>query len=161
MNKLITLFLLGCFSTVALAQVPVEVIPANEQAAWLQSDNPQNAADKKLVYDFWRKALVARDMDAARMMLAEDYIQHNPNVPTGRAPFIQFFGMAPQQEELPYIADLVSIIAENGYVTMGLKREMPNPNMPGQNYTTTWFDMFRVENGVIAEHWDYGTIQAR
>ena len=23
-----------------------------------------------------------------------------------------------------------------------------------KKYTTTWFDMFRIENGKIAEHWD-------
>ena len=25
---------------------------------------------------------------------------------------------------------------------------------PAKKYTTTWFDMFRIENGKIAEHWD-------
>jgi predicted SnoaL-like aldol condensation-catalyzing enzyme len=27
----------------------------------------------------------------------------------------------------------------------------------GQKYTSTWFDMFRIENGKIAEHWDPAT----
>ena len=60
----------------------------------------------------------------------------------------------------PYIADLVAITADAGYVTMAFRREMDNPNADG-TYTTTWFDMFRVEDGMIAEHWDYGTISAR
>jgi hypothetical protein len=27
-------------------------------------------------------------------------------------------------------------------------------------YTTAWFDMFRIEDGLIAEHWDSGTLPA-
>lgn len=160
MKNLFALILLGLFSTTALAQLPVEVIPANQQQAWLQDSNPQDAADKKLAYDFWRYALVAHDMETAEGMMAEDYMQHNPNIPTGRAPFVGFFGTLEQVEVMPYIADLVAITADAGYVTMAFKREMENPN-GGGTYTTTWFDMFRVENGLIAEHWDYGTIQAR
>ncbi len=48
MKNLFALILLGLFSTTALAQLPVEVIPANQQQAWLQDSNPQDAADKKL-----------------------------------------------------------------------------------------------------------------
>ncbi|MDC1435949.1 nuclear transport factor 2 family protein [Gammaproteobacteria bacterium] len=160
MKNLFALILLGLFSMTAIAQLPVEVIPANQQQAWLQDSNPQDAADKKLVYDFWRKVLVARNTDAGMEMMAEDYMQHNPNFATGRAPILQVFGRIGEQEELPYIADLVAITADAGYVTMAFKRELENPNT-GDTYTTTWFDMFRVENGLIAEHWDYGTISAR
>jgi len=161
MKKCLTLILLALFSTSLYAQVTVEAIPANEQAAWLEDSNPQDAADKRLVYDFWRMVLVARDMNAARRMMAEDYIQHNPNIPTGRAPFIEFFGRMEAQEPLDTIPDLVAITASGRHVTLALRREIENPNMPGETYTTTWFDMFRVEDGRIAEHWDYGTIQAR
>lgn len=160
MKKLFALVLLGLFSTSVLAQLPVEVIPANQQQAWLQDSNPQDAADKKLAYDFWRYALVAHDMDTAAGMMAEDYMQHNPNIPTGRAPFVGFFGTLEQFEPMPYIADLVAITADAGYVTMAFQRIMENPNT-GEDYYTTWFDMFRVENGLIAEHWDYGTIAPR
>ncbi|MDG2091456.1 MAG: nuclear transport factor 2 family protein [Gammaproteobacteria bacterium] len=160
MKQLLAIIMLTLFSTTVLAQLPVEVIPANQQEAWLQDSNAQDAADKELVYDFWRLVLVARDMDAAMEMMHEDYMQHNPNIPTGRAPFIGFFGSMDEQEPLAYIPDLVAITADAGYVTMAFKREMDNPNAAG-TYTTTWFDMFRVQGDVIIEHWDYGTIQAR
>jgi predicted SnoaL-like aldol condensation-catalyzing enzyme len=38
-----------------------------------------------------------------------------------------------------------------------LRRELPDLEHEGQTYTTTWFDMFRVADGKIVEHWDYGT----
>jgi len=161
MNRSIAIILLTFFTSTALAQVPVTAIPAQQQEAWLQSSDPQLARNKRIAYDLWRRAIVARDMDAARELMAEDYIQHNPNVPTGRAAFIGFFGQMPQAETSSYIDDLVAIMAEGDYVTMAFRRELPNPNAPGQTYTTTWFDMFRIENGRVAEHWDYGTIMPR
>jgi predicted SnoaL-like aldol condensation-catalyzing enzyme len=33
-------------------------------------------------------------------------------------------------------------------------REMTDPAEKSKRYTTTWFDLFRIENGKIAEHWD-------
>lgn len=161
MKKYFILVFLVVFGTPALAQVPVTVIPAEEQAAWLETGTAEDRADKRLAYDFWRKVLVARDMDAAMEYMHEDYIQHNPNIPTGRAPFVQVFGRMGSRPELDHIEDLVAITADGGYVTMAFQRVLDNPNVEGQTYTTTWFDMFRVENGMIVEHWDYGTVGPR
>ena len=30
----------------------------------------------------------------------------------------------------------------------------PEPADPSKKYTTTWFDLFRIVYGKIAEHWD-------
>jgi predicted SnoaL-like aldol condensation-catalyzing enzyme len=35
-----------------------------------------------------------------------------------------------------------------------MQRLVPDPKNPSQKYSTTWFNMFRIENGRIAEHWD-------
>jgi predicted SnoaL-like aldol condensation-catalyzing enzyme len=140
----------------AQAQLPVE---ANmNQHALLQSSDPQLAANKRLTFDFWRHVLVAHDMDKAVEYMDEDYIQHNPAIPTGRAAFIGFFGRMPQMEAQETIDGLVTIMAEGDLVTMALRRECADPRNPGETYTTTWFDMFRIEDGKIAEHWDYGTV---
>jgi predicted SnoaL-like aldol condensation-catalyzing enzyme len=45
-------------------------------------------------------------------------------------------------------------VAEGDLVTLSFARELPDPADPAKKYTTTWFDMFRIENGKIAEHWD-------
>jgi predicted SnoaL-like aldol condensation-catalyzing enzyme len=39
-------------------------------------------------------------------------------------------------------------------VVVSLVSELPDPADSSKKYTTTWFDMFRIENGKIAEHWD-------
>ena len=137
------------------AQLPV-TLHADQQAL-LKSSDPQLAANKKLVFDFWREVFQARNMDLAPKYMAENYMQHNPTVATGRQPFMDFFGRLERQPVKPTIDNLVTIMAEHDLVVLAFRRELPDPKNPGQRYTTTWFDMLRIENGKIAEHWDYGT----
>jgi predicted SnoaL-like aldol condensation-catalyzing enzyme len=159
MKKIISLCVLWICSTLTYAQLPVTVHP--DQHALLQSADPQLAANKKLVFDFWREVFQTRNMELAPQYMAEDYIQHNPNVPTGRQPFMDFFGKMERQPLKPEIDNLVTMIAEGDKVILAFRRELPDPNNSGQTYTTTWFDMLRIEDGKIAEHWDYGTRQAK
>lgn len=138
----------------ALAQVPVTAAP--DQLALLKSEDPQLAANKRLVFDFWREVFEGGHMDRADRFLAEGYIQHNPNVATGRAAFVEAFAKvrSPQPVAALIKAPVVSIIAERDLVMLAFVREQPDPTRPGQTYTTTWFDLFRIEAGRIAEHWD-------
>lgn len=155
MHRLVWLLTLGCLALPLSAQEPVTVAP--DQQALLRSDDPRLATNKKLVFDFWREVFQARNMELAPRYMAEDYIQHNPNVATGRQPFMDFFGRFETQPVRPEIDDLVALVAEGDLVILAFRRELPDPEHQGQTYTTTWFDMLRIEDGKIAEHWDYGT----
>ncbi len=137
------------------AQVPVAV--ATDQAALLKSSDPKLAANKKLVYDFWREVFLTGNADLATKYMAEGYIQHNPGVPTGRAAFQNFVKTRPKAAVPATIPNLVTIRAEGDLVILAFKRDLPEPTDPSKTYSTTWFDMFRVENGMVVEHWDYGT----
>ena len=155
MKALVCLLALGILSAQAHAQLPVTTAP--NQQALLQSDNPQLAANKKLIFDFWREVFQTHDMTSVPKYMAEDYMQHNPNVPTGRQPFMDFFGRLPRQPVKAEIDNLVTILAEGDKVVLAFRRELPDPQNPGKTYTSTWFDMFRIKDGKLAEHWDYGT----
>ena len=159
MRTLAIALALSAFAAPASAQLPVTVHP--DQQALLKSDDPKLAANKKLVFDFWREVFQTRNMDLAPKYMAENYMQHNPTVATGRQPFMDFFGKFERQPVKPTIDNLVTIIAERDLVVLAFRRELPDPKNPGQRYTTTWFDMLRIENGKIAEHWDYGTRSAQ
>ncbi|MNL88139.1 hypothetical protein D3C87_2176740 [compost metagenome] len=50
-------------------------------------------------------------------------------------------------------------MADGDFVVLAFAREVPDPKDATKKYTTTWFDMFRIENGKIAEHWDPDTKQ--
>jgi predicted SnoaL-like aldol condensation-catalyzing enzyme len=142
-----------CMALLAHAQVRVE--PNGNHEQMLASPNPQLAANKRLVYDFWREVFEGGHLDLANKYLAESYIQHNPNVPTGRAGFVDFFSRFAKAKpiEARVRAPLVSIVAEGDFVVLGFVKEQTHPKTSA-TYTTTWFDMFRIQDGKIAEHWD-------
>ncbi len=141
-------------SPAAQAQVDVRANPNHEQL--LANPDARLAANKRLVYDFWREVFEGGHMELAKKYMAESYIQHNPNVPTGRAAFVDFFTKysKPKSIEPKIKAPLVAIVAEGDLVVLSFVREEKDPKDATKKYTTTWFDMFRVENGKIAEHWD-------
>ena len=138
----------------SFAQLPV--IPLGSQKTLLQSNDPKLAANKKLVYDCWRELLEAGHLELADKYLAENYMQHNPNVPTGRKGFVDFFSKfaKPQPIVDTIIAPVVAMVAEGDLVVISFAAKLPEPTSTTKTYTNTWFDMFRIENGKIAEHWD-------
>ena len=154
-------FVYGCAPMTvdeAESQLPtaLPVTGNSDHEALLASADPQLAANKRLVYDMWRTLIDAHDVQAAKKYFAEDYIQHNPIADTGRAGVLAYF--ASLGDALPVKAkvqaDIVAIVAEKDLVALIQVNKQSQPRA----YTTTWFDLFRVENGVIVEHWDHGTL---
>ena len=156
MRHIFLTFLLACAFAggAARAQVPVQASPNHE--GLLASADPRLAANKRLVYDFYREVFEGGHMELAEKYLAESYIQHNPTVPTGRAAFVAFFSKftKPKAIEVAMKSPVVSIVAEGDLVVMGFVREYSDPADTTKKYTTTWFDMYRIEAGKLAEHWD-------
>lgn len=141
-------------SNAALAQVAV--VPQVNHELLLAAADTRLAANKRLVYDFWREVFEVGHMELADKYLAESYIQHNPNVATGRAGFVDAFSkwVKPKPIEDKIKAPMVAITAEGDLVILSFVREGSDPKDATKKYTTTWFDMFRIEGGKIAEHWD-------
>jgi predicted SnoaL-like aldol condensation-catalyzing enzyme len=142
------------FANKTFAQLPV--VPLANQKTLLQSNDPKLAANKKLVYDCWREVLEAGHIELAEKYLAETYMQHNPNVATGRKGFVDLFSKfaKPQPIVDTIKGPVVAIIAEGDLVVISFAAKLPEPTDSTKTYTTTWFDMFRIENGKLAEHWD-------
>ena len=141
----------------AQAAEPVVAVSPEAQRAMLASSDPQLAANKKLVWDMWRTFLQGGDIDAADRYLAPEYHQHNPNAETGLAGVKAYFRAVGRKPTPPKdsIDGLVGMVAEGDLVTLALVRDYKDKE--GKPYTTTWFDMFRIANGKIVEHWDTAT----
>lgn len=88
------------------------------------------------------------DADAAKELLAPDYIQHNPNVPTTAAPIL---GFIPGLKESGITLDTHRVITEGNLIA--LHTTYTNAQAFGAP-TLVAFDVFRVEDGKVAEHWD-------
>ena len=148
-------FLVFVLSSPLALRAQVSPVAGPDQERMLASADPRLAANKRLVYDFWREVLEARHMDLANKYLTESYIQHNPNVATGRAAVVKYFSQFPTIPVAARVkAPLIGIVAEGDLVVVSSVQPMPDAKDPTKSYTTTQFDMFRIEGGKIAEHWD-------
>jgi predicted SnoaL-like aldol condensation-catalyzing enzyme len=154
LSRFLFLAFVLCLPLASWAQAPVKANPDHKQL--LASADPRLAANKRLVYDFWREVFEGGHLDLAEKYLTESYIQHNPNVPTSRAGFVKFFSSFAKPKPIkPQVqAPLVAIVAEGDLVILSFATEAADAKEPDKKYTSTWFDMFRIENGKIAEHWD-------
>ena len=154
MNKLFSLIPLLFVLTGLPAQAQVRSEPAKDQDDLLYSADPVLAANKKLAYDMYREVLEAGQVDRIPHYVREDYIQHNPNVVTGRAALESFIaGSRPSRKaDDKIMLPLISIIAERDLVMFNFVRTEQDAN--GETYYTTWFDVFRIEDGLVVEHWD-------
>src|SRR5215469_15522787 len=81
------------------------------------------ARNKVVVRDFYTTVLIGRDVDAAPRFLRTDYIQHNPQVPTGLKGFMDTFRERFAQK-LPsdYKRELLNVIGENDMVVIYVRQ---------------------------------------
>lgn len=104
----------------------------------------------------WREFLEAGHFEFAEKYFTETYIQHNPNIASGRNSLVEAFKKFSKPRPIvdTIKSGVVAIVAEGNLVVLSFVSKRPEPTDKNKEYTTTWFDMFRVENGKIAEHWD-------
>src|SRR5215471_17655992 len=118
-----------------------------------RADEALTAQNKALVRDFYTTVLIERHVDAAPRFLQTDYIQHNPQVPTGLKGFMDTFRKRFAQK-LPsdYKRELLNVVGDNDMVVVYVRQTWTDHD--GQHHQALGFDMFRVKDGMIAEHWD-------
>lgn len=113
-----------------------------------------STTSRDLVLRFYNDVIIGGKLEQAGDFLREDYIQHNPNVGQGRTGFVAYFdklnksldaqGVAGRSEITMAVAegDLVALhvtfVIESSFTSMSLRS----------------MDVFRVQDGKIAEHWD-------
>jgi predicted SnoaL-like aldol condensation-catalyzing enzyme len=122
-------------------------------------DTPREAANKKLVLDFYaaleQPNLPDRIEAVAQRYIAPGYIQHLDDTKHGREAFVQYL-TGPRtgipREKMPP-AKLIAMMAEGDKVIQVTSRDMPDPATGGTKPAIIW-NMFRIENGQLAEHWD-------
>ena len=150
--------LLGVFAR-AEAQAPVTGAP--DPDALFHSKDPKLDANKQVAYHIVKDLLEAGHWERAHEYLTDRYIQHNPLAASGLAGVVHFFVDVRKVKPTPVPAKMktkiVSVTAEGDLVTVAYVREYPDPKDASKSYTTTWFDMWRFQDGKADEHWDPAT----
>jgi predicted SnoaL-like aldol condensation-catalyzing enzyme len=149
--------LLGC--AVAQAQEPVTAA-ANVDALFTSPD-PKLHANKQVAYKIMKDLLEAGHWDKAGNYLTKRYIQHNPLAASGLDGVVHYFTNVAKVKPKPIPEKLstkvVSVVAEGDLVIVTQVMELKDPKDPSKTYTTTWFDMWRFQDGKADEHWDPAT----
>lgn len=160
MNRLGALLVAVFAMSPAAAQEPV-VAAADSEALFVDED-PALHANKQLALHFMRELLQCNHWERAPEWLSERYLQHNPNGRSGREGIMAFFTRTRQRTENcgKLTTPLVAVLADGDLVTVVLKREYDHPVRAGEQYTSTWFYMWRVVDGKLDEHWAPATIAA-
>jgi len=142
--------------TPLFSQAPVTGVADPE--ALTKSPDKKLEANKKLIYNLFREILEARHMELADKYLAPDFIQHNPNAGNGLDALKQYLAKSSPQPISPKLKrPITAILAEGDMVTVVYPRELTDPKDPSKKYSTAGFDMYRIQNGKVVEHWDAAT----
>jgi predicted SnoaL-like aldol condensation-catalyzing enzyme len=109
-------------------------------------DQDKTAANKTLVSDFVQKVMIQGDTTDAASFFAADYKQHNPQLGDGAAALL---GLLQKLGHGLFTKSHYTFGEGNFVLTVA---EGPDAQDPSK--TAAYFDLFRVENGKLAEHWD-------
>jgi predicted SnoaL-like aldol condensation-catalyzing enzyme len=103
---------------------------------------------KATVLAFYETALNQRDADAAIQYVGSQYRQHNPLVADEYAGLREYLAWI--QENFPEShSKILRVFADGDYVLLHVHR-MRTPGTRGDAIV----DIFRLQDGKIAEHWD-------
>jgi predicted SnoaL-like aldol condensation-catalyzing enzyme len=134
-------------AAVLLAFMPL-ALASNEAAPAAAKRNLKvEEANRQLVVRFYNRFFNLHDLAAARVV-ADHYKQHNPEVPDGKAPLVGFF--SDYFKKNPASRARIVRTATDGDLVYLHVHATNGPDDRGQAV----MDIFRVENGVIVEHWD-------
>jgi len=142
---------------------------------------PMNVAERanlRLTLDWWREVIEAGHLELVPKYQAESYIQHNPNISTGRAGFLAAFakGNSPLNPIPPRLKNPPVLAAARGdYVWMMFEKRLTpgssegaagegihsgdghEASETGPAFYENRFELLRLQDGQVQEHWDADT----
>ncbi|MDR0237451.1 ester cyclase [Acinetobacter sp.] len=131
----------------ACAQNQVSADLNNNPTSMLVAQQAQK--NKAIVTDFYQGVFQKHQVKSyADRYIGDQYIQHNPRVPDGKAPFVNYFTQYFQTN--PEAKSVIKrAVAEGDLVFLHV-----HSTANAQDRGVAIIDIFRLENGKIIEHWD-------
>ncbi len=135
----------ACLVLMVTAGVPMAQ-PAPQPPTQKQTATVQSRTNKEIVLEVFDEVIGKGHIDALNRLLSEDYIQHDPLLETGRAALIKFLQESDTFSK-PTQGGVRRILEDGDFVAV-------HSDYPMGDTKLAWFDLFRLEQGVIVEHWD-------
>ena len=101
--------------------------------------------NKRIVQQFYDQVFNKWDLNNLDSFMREDYIQHSPEVEDGREGFRRFIQDFIQMR--PH-AGILHILEDGDYVCVFFRCVLAGGKI------AKVFDLYRLEGGKLAEHWD-------
>ena len=125
---------------------------AGASPATAQSADKQEGDNLSVVLSWYRDVITFRHVEMASKYMAPDYVEHAATIGTNLAQFVDYYGkVAPQPIGGGPIPSVY--FAKGDYVVLVWERPDNDPKT-GTPYKYFVYDVVRVKNGKIQEHWD-------
>lgn len=111
------------------------------------ADLDKTDANRALVTGFVNDILVNGEFDKITTYIGDTYLQHNPNVGDGLAGLSAFVAYLQENDISFRYTQIHNVVAEGNFVMVQNEGEFGGK-------PTAFYDLFRVEDGLIVEHWD-------
>ena len=111
-------------------------------------DLDKTEANKAKILEFIDRALVkGEQVDFTQYINPAKYLQHNPQVADGLEGFGAFMQEMAKQNIVMAYTSTPLVVAEGNFVLVGSEGSFGGK-------PTAFYDLFRLEDGLIVEHWD-------
>ena len=120
----------------------------------------ESSRNKDVVSRFYNEVFIGHDMSRIDDYMRDDYIQHNADCPQGKAGFLEFFDVI--FRAVPDFSYTLKKMVADGDIVMTYSTTSGThtggawlgQEATGKRLTFDVVDIFRMEDGKIAEHWD-------
>jgi predicted SnoaL-like aldol condensation-catalyzing enzyme len=133
----------------AIQDIPAETVSGRTMTDGQTeiTDLDKTAANKELVLGFVNDVLINGKGDTLTNYIGDVYMQHNPNVADGLDGLGEFIGYLQQNNISFAYKKIHNVVAEGNFVFTQSEGDFGGK-------ATAFYDLFRVEDGLIVEHWD-------
>ena len=112
------------------------------------TDLDKTDENKAIVRDFYDKVIIGGDFESMPSFFNGDtYLQHNPMLPDGVSRFMNSVKKMAEQGVVMKLDKLHMLLGQGNFVLC-----ISEGSLAGKPYA--YYDLFRLENGKLAEHWD-------
>ena len=117
------------------------------------SDLDKSEENCQLVVDFVNAVLVGggEGVDLTQYINPEMYLQHNTQIADGLDGLGAALGAMAENNQVMRYAEIHLVVAQGNFVLVASEGVFGDAEDPTP---TAFYDLFRVENGLIVEHWD-------